>query len=235
MMQAVQWVSPTPLERGEKKPKTQVALNMNYTVLTMWTFRVLKISRSQQHRHNCDCIQGSTADLTSPLVWTNGRQTLGILSLKCEYFPHGKRSVLGDKACGTVKSKTIPSPKHKHIIKIHKTGITAEWMKILRLRTDCPPGIHLPRQTACWHHFLGKGFKHFISHRKHLNYIITPYKNLLESFVIPSRHHLDCTSPGWSPRAVNWSFIARSAKGFPRHPWPWGVLPWRLPVGRSGF
>lgn len=208
---------------------------MNYTVLTMWTLNALKISRSQQHRHNCNCIQVSTADLTSPLVWTNGRQTFGILALKCEYFPHRKRSILGDKAWGTVKSKNTPSPKHKHIIKIYKTGITAEWMKILWLNTDCPPGTHLLRQTACWHHFLGKGFKHFISHCKHLNYIITPYKNLLESFVILSHHHLDCTSPGCSPPGVNWSFIARSAKGFLSCRWPWGVLDQQPPLGSSGF
>ena len=204
-------------------------------VLTMWTFHVLKTARSQQHRPNCYCIQSSTADLTSPPVWTNGRQTLGILSLKGEYFPQGKRSVLGDKAWGTVKSKNIPSPKHKHIIRTHKKGITAEGMKILQLEADCPPGIHLLRQTPCWHHFLGKGFKHFISHCKHLNYIITPYKNLLESFLILSHHHLDCTSPGCSPLAVNWSFIARSAKGFLSYASPWGVSAQQLPLGSSGF
>lgn len=90
-------------------------------------------SRSQEHRHSCDCVQVSLPDLTSPLVWTNSCQTLGIFSLKCEDFPYEKRSFLGDEAWGTVKSKNIPSPKHKHMIKIHETGDTAEWMKIPRL------------------------------------------------------------------------------------------------------
>lgn len=108
-------------------------------------------------------------------------------------------------------------------------------MKIRWLTADCPPGIQLLRQTACWHHFLGKGFKHFISHCKHLNYIITPYKNLLESFVILSHHHLDCTSPGCSPLAINWSFIARSAKGFLGYPWPRRASASNCPWGNQSF
>lgn len=234
-MQVLQWLPPTALERGEKKLETQVPLEMSYTELTVWTFHVLGTGKSRQHRYNCNCIQTSTADLTSPIVWTNGHQTLGILSLKCKYFPHGKRSVVGNKAWGTVKRKNISFPKQKHIIKILKTDITAEGMKILQLKADCPPGIHLLRQTACWHHFLGKGFKHFISHCKHLNHIITPYKNLLESFVIPSHHHLDCTSSGCFSLAVNWSLIARSAKRFLSHLWPWGFSAQQLPLWSSGF
>lgn len=148
------------------------------------------------------------------LVWTNSRQTLGIFSLKCEYFPHEKRSVLGDEAWGTVRSKTYPPPNTNTYLKYTKQAAQQSGWKLHSLKQDSRPGIHLPRQTACWHHLLGKGFKHFISQCKHLNYTTTPYKSLLKSFVILSHHHLDCTSLSCSTLAINWISTARSDKGF---------------------
>lgn len=47
-----------------------------------------------------------------------------------------------------------------------------------------------------------------------LNYTITPYKNLLESFVILNHHHLDCTSLNCSTLAISWTIIVRPDKGF---------------------
>lgn len=169
--------------------------------------------RSQEHRHNCDCVQVLVPDLTSPLVWTNSRQTLGIFSLKYEYFPCEKRSVLGDEAWGTVRSKTYPPPNTNTSLKYTKQAAQQSGWKFHTLKQDCRPGIHLLRQAACWHHLLGKGFKHFISQRKHLNYTITPYKSLLESFVILSHRHLDCTSLSCSTLAINWILTVRSDKG----------------------
>lgn len=124
------WASPNHLKAEKGKAKL-VALSMICTVLTMWTFHVLQTAKSQECRHNCDSTQASTADLTSPLGWTKSHQMPGILLLKGENFPHGRRNVLGDKAWGTVKRENIPSPKCKdiHAIKILRIGITDEGMK----------------------------------------------------------------------------------------------------------
>lgn len=141
MMQATQCVSPTLLKRGGKSP--------NLTGITQhWRYE-LSMSSNQEPGAQTKLIafkcwflisQVPCLDKQPPDTWHLFTE-MWVLSPWKEKCPRGW-------SLGNSKKQNIPSPKHKHIIKIHKTGSTAEWMKTPQLKTGQSPRDPSP-ETDC--------------------------------------------------------------------------------------